>query len=361
MKKFILLVAAPLSAMLARFTAPCFANEAEEADVITAANEINSTTPERIMLSPYGDFKNAQGMQRFQRADADNIVKDFNSLLNTPARRSGLPVYIGHPDHPAFKDTYKDKTSYARVKSLEATEEGLFANVKWSKRGKDLIEDEAFSSPSVNWRMRYDAGASVWRPFSLKSVGLVNEPNLPVPTITAANEKSDIMERALLIAALKLKADATDKDILTAIDGQQKENTRLAANEATLETERQSKTALEQNFANERKERVALMIAAGLEQKKITPAEKTQWEKDFANEFDSTLTKWNALKPKVSSSFKSDGLGKRSAQESERATQIQEFVNERMDKHKEDYHTAYKAVKRARKDLFPETNGTTGS
>src|SRR5260370_20989375 len=79
----------------------------------------------RVQLAPYGDFLNFDDkgnrvIQRFQKADAENIVNDFKSLIKTPSRLLGLPWYIGHPDHARFRNMHIDTRAYGRVNGLEA-------------------------------------------------------------------------------------------------------------------------------------------------------------------------------------------------------------------------------------------------
>jgi hypothetical protein len=167
----------------------------DELMLIGLANEFRE---ERgwVMLAPFGDFENSGRMQRFQREDAVNIVNEFTRATSEPTYRLGIPWYIGHPDHDSFKQRYTDTKAYGRVKRLEARDNGLFGNVVWSGDGKRLIEGEAFHGHSPHWLLRKDymGGSNVWRPFSLKSVGFTNEPNLPVPPVTSANERSDMKD-----------------------------------------------------------------------------------------------------------------------------------------------------------------------
>jgi hypothetical protein len=337
-----------------------FANAKDEMLDVVFANEAK-LEGDSIMLAPYGDFRHPQGLQRFTREDATHLVNEFNSLLNVPSRMLGLPVYIGHPDHEKFKDVYKDRSAYGRVKKLEAREEGLFANVKWNERGKKLIENEEFSCPSVNWGMvkRSDA----WHPVRLKSIGLTNEPNLPVPAITLANEETKIMDRNKLIKHYGLAADATDEQIEQAMANERQSlttaQTTLATEkkaretaETTLANEKTARQTAETNFANERKARAAILIAAGISAGKILPAEKAQWETDFANEFETARTKLESANAKIKTKAKSDGLGQRNSNGAERQTQIQDFVNERTTKFGEDYTTAFAKCMKAKPELF---------
>jgi hypothetical protein len=141
------------------------------------------------MLAPYGDWPNKQGLQRLEKADAQNIVNEFKKVTSLPKRVLGLPWYIGHPDHPAFNERYKDTKAYGRIKDLEARDDGLWAGVRFGSEGESMIADEAFGGHSVNWFLKEDPNEKgVWRPVRLKSVGFTNEPNIPVPPVTAANE-----------------------------------------------------------------------------------------------------------------------------------------------------------------------------
>jgi hypothetical protein len=162
---------------------PMFAN------VFTSDDHTNSLALRWACLAPYGDWPNAQGLQRFQKPDAQNIVNEFNSMSNLPQQLLGAPWYVGHPDHPAFKDKYKDGSAKGRIKKLEVRDDGLYAGVKFNPEGEKLIADEAYQGHSVNWYLKQDpADKKAWRPFQLKSVGFTNEPNIPVPPVTTANE-----------------------------------------------------------------------------------------------------------------------------------------------------------------------------
>jgi hypothetical protein len=164
------------------------------------------TKTRRVMLAPYGDWPNTQGLQRFQKQDAQAIVNEFNKATNVLKRTMGLAWYIGHPDHPSFTNRYQDTKAYGRIKDLEVGDDGLYGDVKFSGDGEQLIADEAFHGHSVNWFLKEDPKQKgVWRPFRLKSVGFTNEPNIPVPPVTTANEEQQAT-RWQLMANLRMFA-----------------------------------------------------------------------------------------------------------------------------------------------------------
>ena len=162
----------------------------------------------RVQIAPYGDWPHSGVLQRFQRQDAEEIVRNFNAggaLANGEARPGltqrlatavmGLPWLIGHPDHPDFRDRYTDGGAYGRIKSFEVANDGLYAMVKFNKKGRDLVNEETYHGHSVNWRVREEA-PGIWRPFDIKSVGFTNEPNIPVVPVTHANEGEEALATA---------------------------------------------------------------------------------------------------------------------------------------------------------------------
>lgn len=209
---------------------------------ILAANQYSTAKADNwIQLSPFGKFRNVAGMQVFTPDDGHTIANEFNSTANIGVRAIGLPWYVGHPDHPDFKDQYDDKAAKGRIKAVEVRHDphciacksfvnqqttdtcdkhGLFGNVKWNDEGKKLIANESFHGHSVNWRMKHEGDG--YHPFSLKSVGFTNEPGIPVPAITAANEKGKTMtaKPSLLdyISKLLGKPVATDDEAMANMD-----------------------------------------------------------------------------------------------------------------------------------------------
>ena len=354
------------------------ANEASatdaETDHVSAANEFAVTADKWVVLSPYGDFDNKVGMQRFQRADAENVVNEFHSLRSLPTRVLGLPFYIGHPDHEAFKDRYRDTKAYGRIKELRATDTGLEARVKWSPDGEKLISDEAFHGHSVNWAMRREG--NVLRPFRLKSVGFTNEPNIPVPPVTAANETPGadplIMNKTKVIAWLKklgieVANEATEQELESAL-GKGDAILVAAVNELAVEkgkvadlstklaaAEAKASAALV-TAANERTAHDKLVFDAAVTAGRITAAERPALEVEAANESTraATLQKVATAKPKLHVAAKSAGLGQRNAGTRDRMDAIETAVNERMAKDKCDRTEAYVRLRREKHALFIE-------
>lgn len=386
------------------------ANEAEMEAVFTspqdglgietaAANEtMKNDRCTWVHLAPYGDFDNSQGLQRFERKDADEIVKNFSSLMaNVAPAIFGSPVYIGHPDHPAFAERYKDGRAYGRVKGLEARPQGLFANVKWSEAGWKLLQEEAYNGASVNWRLRKEG--AVWRPFSIKSVGLTNEPNIPVQPLTAANEKGKTMwkelakllglpetateqqtyEKAVVMAnelptlrgqvtSLTTERD-TARTTLTTVQGEvtaANEKATAAITRATtaegqvqtltskVQTLETAKTTAETNFANERAARIKGILDDAIVVGRITAADRPKWETEMANEtsFSAKATELLAIKPTIKTESTVGTLGDRKPVV-DRLGKFQDMVNEKMRTPGMSYDEAYASVVRDNPNFFP--------
>jgi hypothetical protein len=343
------------------------ANEAVE-ELRLIGNEFQVAPDGWVQLAPYGDFPHGDGLQRFTIEDARTLVNEFNGLLNTPQRLLGLPWYIGHPDHPAFKGRYTDTRAYGRIKALEAREDGLFANVKWSPAGEDLIKSEAFHGHSVNWGARREG--SVFRPVRLKSVGFTNEPNIPVAPVTLANEAETLM-KTQLIEKLGLPADATDEQILAAVDlaneakrneatakeaavnAFAKEQIAKAEAETALANEQTAKAEAERALANERAARIGLILDGAIRDGKITAADRDTWKSGMEADFDGKVAELANAKPVMKTGARTENLGQRK-ESSAASDKVVELCNERMAKHGEDWTTAWAAVKREHPALFSQ-------
>jgi hypothetical protein len=199
-------------------------------------------------LIPYGEFPHKVGLQVFDKTAAEKMVANHNGLFSKVvswARGKGTsyPVYVGHPDLPGSKDT--DKRAYGWIEGMAAENDGLRLSVKWSEAGRELVENAHFKFYSPLWWTE-PVKRGVVRPVSLKSMGLTNDPNIPVPALaneydeTQDGETQDTREESQddetndtdmkeLLAALGLEDGATAEDALAKI-ASLKEAAEAAAN-----------------------------------------------------------------------------------------------------------------------------------
>lgn len=153
-------------------------------------NDFRVLQPDWVQLSPYGDFPHNRGLQRLNREAAEQMAAQFQSLRGRIGRLfGGAPFYVGHPDLPGSSEL-ADRKAYGWVTQLEAREDGLYGQVQWSEAGRDLLRNAHYKYLSPFWEAREigsENGRRVYQPIALVSVGLTNQPNIPVRPL--ANEQ----------------------------------------------------------------------------------------------------------------------------------------------------------------------------
>lgn len=139
-----------------------------------------------IKLVDYGEFSHPFGIQVISFESAQKMAKNFNRLFQKLARRfHGVPIYIGHPDDPHFQGSsgHGDSRAYGWVSAIDARSNGIWINVKWSRAGRELVENAHYKFLSPRWEME-PLGENRYSPVNLISVGLTNNPNIPVEAIS---------------------------------------------------------------------------------------------------------------------------------------------------------------------------------
>lgn len=290
------------------------ANESESNEKLVAvanaaAFEVDSSG--WALLSPYGDLPHTQGIQRFSREAADALVSRYKSFASRIKRAVvGMPIYHGHPDHPAFANKYPDKTPFGQVADLQAREDGLYWRPVLSEAGAELVE-QGKKYPSINWLCKPIAN-HVYEPFQTLSVGLVENPNIAgaqslsnaIPDDPDQPDKTtDIMLDELIkllglpegstaeqvtaaINELKAKAEAEPKEPEPETPDPEKEEAmaNAQAENAKLKADlEKAKAAL----ANEQKKTRETLVETALEEGRILANEKDRWLKRLENDFES--------------------------------------------------------------------------
>jgi hypothetical protein len=325
------------------------ANDTEDAAIL--ANAADGGSPFAILqpdgfLVPFGSFPHKQGLQLFDRAAAEEIVAAHNSTLNRLVRHFGggsYPVYVGHPDLPGTKDT--DKRAYGWIENMAARTDGLHLSVKWSDAGRELVENAHFKFYSPLWWTRKVKGGI--RPVALKSMGLTNDPNIPVPALAnesemqesrdqnpeEENEPTDNMKE--ILAALGLEEGATPEEVLAKITAlndaaAEKQAAETKAGEAeTAKAESEEKiTGLENSLSDKiiglaaANEKVTALegtitiaanhaVQAAVVAGRITPAEAEEKAAEIlaANDFAAALQDLGKLPAKVKTESATGDLG----------------------------------------------------
>ena len=352
------------------------ANEADQpghVHMVGAANDVLAIAPVAegvghadhwFQVSPFGRFPHRVGTQVFDRQAANSIVKLFQSARDRLARLwRGLPVYVGHPDMDP--KTYPDHRKYGSIQDLEVRADGLWARPRWSRAGREIVNDEHYDFQSPLWNMApvpNEPGA--YRPVELLSVGLTNRPNIPgkpvganITTINAAT--TDPMKEPL-IARFGLKPLAGAEEVTDAQIEQALDAACAAANERPALT--QQLAAAHEARAAERRARVAEKLALAARGGRITAAEQAGWQARFEQDFDGADAALARLTPAMNTraTMRTGHLGGRNGGETalSRATRIQ-AANEAVDAHMKaagtsDYQAAFAHVQRTQPDLFKD-------
>lgn len=190
-----------------------------EAELIVAnsgeGEAVFQLAQDKSLFVPYGEYPHPKGLQKFDKSAATLIANDFNSVVNRVARifTPGVPIYVGHPDVPGRADTNPAAPAQGWVESITAENDGMTIAVKWNADGLNAISNAHFRfySPVFNCQ-RVNGGL---QPVRLQSVGLTNNPRIPVPAI--ANDTNNTMPQWLidmLVSAKLVKAEDANNEIV---------------------------------------------------------------------------------------------------------------------------------------------------
>ena len=264
--------------------------------------------PDWVQLSPYGDFPHTRGLQRVDRDAAESMVAAFESFLGKASRLfGGVPFYAGHPDLPGASD-HADQKAYGWITKLEARADGLFGLAKWSDAGRELLRQAHYKYLSPYWEateIGRENGRKIFRPIALISVGLTNQPNIPVRPL--ANDAGR---------------------------GSPEPHEPIQENATTL-------------LVNE-------VIEAALLSGRITPAHETEWREALQNDLPGARGRLQALGCRMHTQSSTGDLGTRRSEltrMANRGDRIQEAVA-RKQKLGLSYDAAWQSVKREHPGWF---------
>ena len=163
-----------------------------------------------LQLAPIGTFPHARGFQAVDAPALAELVKNFNSFLARLGRRfAGVLSTSAIPMSPATRIyTPTAKPTAGSWTSNSATTASM-AGPNGAPPAHDLIANGHFKFLSPYWeatKIGMKDGKPVFRPTVLISVGLTNEPNLPV--LPLANTNTDQAEPVPLLGSpLPLESD----------------------------------------------------------------------------------------------------------------------------------------------------------
>jgi len=364
--------------------------------LVFGSNQSTATEERWVKMASYGDYSHQHGLQRFDRASADALVRQFNSLRGRLARRfAGVPVFIGHPDDPTFVNRagHHDTRAYGWIQDIQSGQDGLWILPRWSDAGREILANCFYKFLSPRWAMKRLAD-NTYTPIRLISVGLTNHPNIPGDAIanqdtnfqsineTSINERKTMLNK--IFKKLGLPVDAQEQDIIQKIDSavagndtaspdcDNDEAETLATNELEslrseadrfyrLATEAEEalqdadkiKSELSSAFNNEREARIGMILDDAIRQALISPAELEKWKNDLRSNFDNALETLANSEPALNTVSRTETLGMRK-QAVDRQRLFLDVVNERIAATGEDFSTAWTQSKKTRRELFDQ-------
>ena len=189
-----------------------FFNEAGGATLIAFANEINIGADGWAMICPFGDhpstalhvtadgkLKREASIQRITPATGEQMVAQFhNERKGLRKFFKGVNIYVGHPDMPGMEKRYPDKEPKGVFMDMQARADGVYGLPVFTNEGSAIVEEKklrAFSGRLVDSVPDGEKnGVKVYCPTRIASVGLTNNPHLPVHFFNADDTLADVAE-----------------------------------------------------------------------------------------------------------------------------------------------------------------------
>jgi hypothetical protein len=380
------------------------ANQAPAAPLVGEAVELSNlaeTGDAPVWLEiPFGNFDHKQGVQVVDRASADAMLANLAELKKKKGSKFvGIPIYLNHPDVPAFANQSPDKKAKGWITEAEATADGLRLKADLNAPGKELLANKEVRFFSPVWKAEAVAGRTkAYRPVQLVSIGLTNDPQIDSCQLPNETGGDGPGMPPWLTKGLGLADGASEDDHKTAFAAKmdqaqkagdladahakvqekqaeaQKANDKLGKAHDALQKAHQALTGTMANgaageidallthdfganplFTAERKARAEVLVANAITAGKITLAEKEGALATLANagaDFDTKAAELANRKAALKTgSWHTARLGDQK-EASERGTAVLDLVNQRMDEKREDYDTAFAAVKKANPGLF---------
>ncbi len=387
--------------------------------LIGFANEVTATEDGWIRIG-YGEHEHEQGIQRFGRAQAEEMVGYFRNTWNRLKRAvTGLPIFSGHPDLAdqlrkqrtalandgqraaldrriaELERQYPDKREYGAIADMQAREDGLYLQPVLPPSGEALVNAgrNRFSPHWLAKTLGQERGRTVYAPVYLLSIGLTDRPNIAETSLInsqpekmnkklliqilaalgrtpLANEATDEQINAELNAALPIATALAQRPETTALVNEQGKVTELTTKVTELTSQLstlnsqlgESRTSL----ANEKsahtatiKARNEALVTGAIKAGCVTEANKAVWLGRLERDFaaESVALANEAAAMKTTSRTGDLGARKEPSAASEQFTAL---VNEAMPKHGNNWQKAWAATKAtaAGKALYEKMNQT---
>lgn len=325
----LLLACLPVRILIAENDEPTMENLVSLANAIDSGESVFEVKQQESLFIPFGEYPHPKGLQKFDAEAGQFLAQTFNSL---PAKVSrlftpGVPIYKGHPDVPGRPDSNPSAPAVGWVQSVQVANDGVTLGVKWNADGQTAISDAQYRFYSPNWLLRPVKGGI--QPVKLLSVGLTNNPRIPVPAIANDDEeeKSQASDPMKLSAALlKLLGFAendepTTEQIEAAVEkgigliaSANDTATQLATAQARVTELEGQLTAANDATIAARGVRIDAALAGLIDSTRLEPARRDAVRAELlalANdgEISTKLEELGKAEPKLKTAAKTNGLG----------------------------------------------------
>ena len=239
-------------------------------------NAESGRIPETIQLLPAGGYVAGRDGRRWSKSNAELIAQKSNEYL---------PEHIIDENHATDLRAPKGEASPAMgwFSAITAKEDGsLWAAVSWTARGKAALENQEYRYISPVFTVSANGEIEC-----ILRAGLTNTPNIDLPilnstqTAPADNPAKEKGMNKEICAALGLREDATENDVLTAIAALKTQLNSAKPVDLTAYAPRADLVQMEERAVNAETQ-LAELNAAQLKEKAITAIEKAVSERKIA-------------------------------------------------------------------------------
>ena len=184
------------------------ANDLAIANALGGSDAVFEVQQDGSFFVPFGKYSHEKGLQIFDKAAAEALQSAANSLLTKAA---GIPIYAGHPDVKGRPDTNPAAPAYGWIDGIEIENDGAKFLHRLNKRGQEAVENADFRYYSPHWLLKKVAGGL--SPVRLLSMGLTNNPRIPVPAIANDQDHQEKTMTEAQLRAIGLEPGATEDAI----------------------------------------------------------------------------------------------------------------------------------------------------
>ena len=239
-------------------------------------NAESGRIPETIQLLPAGGYVAGRDGRRWSKSNAELIVQKSNEYL---------PEHIIDENHATDLRAPKGEASPAMgwFSAITAKEDGsIWAAVSWTARGKAALENQEYRYISPVFTVSANGEIEC-----ILRAGLTNTPNIDLPilnstqTAPADNPAKEKGMNKEICAALGLREDATENDVLTAIAALKTQLNSAKPVDLTAYAPRADLVQMEERAVNAETQ-LAELNAAQLKEKAVIAVEKAVSERKIA-------------------------------------------------------------------------------